>query len=355
MNHHAHVRLLAWPLLMVVACVLLLAGCQDRSGPSLVTAPDDKSTVEGKKPEPPPPPLPADPAIIFQGDVEGEHGLYVMNADGSNVTRILTEGYFQGYSWSPGGDAIVLDGKLEPAPWGASHIWRVDIQVVDGVPIATNARILVDHVDPLGWSGLIRPAWSPVDPAWSTNGEQIVYARSSTVNPDQLRIEVVPAEGGDPVVLYTSESGRGLDQPTWSPDANRIAFQEGSRTGASRIRILDVASGQVTTVLDDDWSQQVGAEPTHLDWARTQDALVFHAGDDVYIMELPSGSPTWVVGAVSPSGRDRAVTPCWSPDDTEILFVRDWSKLQTIHLTTGEVTDITGRRDVGKFPDWRRF
>jgi hypothetical protein len=69
-------------------------------------------------------------------------------------------------------------------------------------------------------------------------------------------------------------------------------------------------------------------------------------------MQLPSGDPTFVVGGVR---KDRAVTPCWSPDDSEILFCRDWSKLQTINLATGEITELTGRRDICKFPDWRRF
>ncbi len=356
MDRLLQLRPATWPWLIVILCVLVGTGCQDGTGPGLVTSPDEQSAAQGKPPQPPPPP--ADPAIVFNGEVEREQGLYVMNADGSNVTRILTEGFRFGWSWSPRGDAIALDGDLGDG----RGIYRINIHVVDGVPTAMDATLLVaDTVN----SGVYRPAWSPVVPWWSSNGEQIVYTRYATGGEphDLRRIEAVPAEGGDPVILYTSESGGAVDDAIWNRDATQIAFTEASLTSLSykSIRILDVPSGVATTVLDLSWSQGVDGGPWDLDWARTQDALVFRAGPSgrngygaVYVMQKLAqpqtwGEPTFVVGGVR---REEATTPTWSPDDSEILFSRDWGELQKINLGTGEVTRLGVN---GKFPDWRRF
>jgi Tol biopolymer transport system component len=317
--------------------VLVAAGCQDGWGPSSTAVPDLKPGAEGKKPQPPPPP--ADPAITFH---TGDKEIRVMNADGSNETTIFTGG--MNPSWSPDGTAIAFDG-----PDG--HIWRIDVSVVGGVPTGTNARILVVEEDP-NQSGIVG------EPAWSPNGDQIAYKRYVVGGqpPEFRRIEVVPAEGGDPEILYTSESGGSVWFTTWSPDATKIAFVEGKLTGP--IRVLDVATGQATTVLSREWSEQYGW-PKNLDWARTQDVLAFDAGEggriDIYTMELPNGTPTFLIGGPR---RDRARMPTWSPDDQEIIFAQakagsgSVQELRKIDLNTREVTDLEVD---GLNPDWRRF
>jgi Tol biopolymer transport system component len=318
-----------WVGAIAIACVLVAAGCQEGSGPSLTSAPDVKPGPEGKKPQPPPPPPPADPAIAF--DLDGE--IRVMNADGTNETTIFVGG--GRLSWSPDGTAIAFDG-----PDG--HIWRIDVSVVGGVPTGTNARILVVEEDP-NHSIIGHPAWSP-------NGDQIAYERYGLV----LRIESVPADGGTPEILYTSESGGSVRFLTWNPDGTKIAFVEGSRP----IRVLDVATGQATTVLSGEWSEQYGW-PMNLEWARTQDVLAFDANEggriDIYTMELPNGTPIFLIGGPR---RDRARMPTWSPDDQEIIFAQAKAgagavnKLRKIDLTTREVIDLGVD---GLNPDWRRF
>jgi Tol biopolymer transport system component len=332
MNHHGRFRSAAWPPLIVIACVLLLAGCQDGSGPNLTAAPDVKSVEEGVKPPPPPP---ADPAIAFLGGSQREgYGIRVANADGSNATTIFEAAGDP--TWSPAGDAIAfVDGS------GSVHDPRTfltvfDVTIVGGVPTATNPRLLLE-----GGELVMDTAWSPL-------GDRIAFA-------DGIRktIESISLGGGTPEVLYTSESGYIARHPTWSPDATQIAFTEGV-DGEEAIRILNVATGQATTVLDAAWSQQ---SPEHsaihfLDWARTQDALVFQAGDgtlNLYIMQLPAGNPTFLVGGIR---KDRAYEPSWSPDDREIIYVKDRGKLHTIEVDTQTITDLGV---AGTRPDWRRF
>ena len=315
--NHRDLRLAAWPHVAVIACVLLIAGCQDGSGPGLVTSPEGKPAYEAAKPPPTPPPA-ADPAIAYVVQrANGDSELKVMNADGSNQTTIFTGTWLLNTpSWSPDGQSLTF-------AWNGD-LWLIDVEVVGGVPTGSNARVLLDRSE-----NLFSPAWSPL-------GDRIAF-----VDVALRTIETIDPATREEVVLYSSPSG-GLSSPTWNADATKIAFVEG---GA--VRVLDLGSASVTTVLESAWGQQFSGGPGALDWARTQDALAFSVGSErghdlaVYVMQLP-GTPTFVVAGAGPT---------WSPNDQGILFVgrQGFSK---IDLATGQITRVGS---TGMWPDWRRF
>lgn len=321
MNHCDH-RLAVWPSVVAIACVLLVTACQDGSGPSLVTSPEGRPAYEGAKPPPPPPPPPANPAIAFkaEGRVRGNgggwvtaHFLKVMNADGSNVTTIYTSVIGPGYggiinrpSWSPDGRSVAFQND---------GVRLIDVSVVNGVPTGTNARLLVS--EPAG------------QPAWAPQGDLIAY-----VNSTAHTLEVVPATGGVPQVLYSSLSS--LWSPSWSPDARRIAFLEGDGATSHTIRVLDRNDMTVTTVLGPEGG------PWNPIWARTQDVLAFtDASGNIYTIQLPSGTPTLVRAGSMPD---------WSSDDRDIVFGGGGS-LYKVDLATGSTTLLTSG---GMYPGWRR-
>jgi hypothetical protein len=336
MNHH-DLRLAAWPCLAVVACLLLVAGCEEGSGPSLVTTPDGKPAFEGAKPPPPPPPPPADPAIAFEitGRVRAGHGwrtawfLKVMNADGTNVTPIfMTEpGQSIGFSrpaWSPDGRCIAFyrDG-VAPNP----GIYLVDVSLVNGVPTGTNVRLFLSD-----------PAWMP---AWSPLGDQIAYVTGD----DSGSLCVIPVSGGAAQVLYSSPSM--ISSLSWSPDARKIAFEDWGAGYPHTIRVLDLNDMTVTTV-------GIGPEldPAYPSWARTQDAVVFEgvipSGErGIYTMQLPSGTPVSACAGTQPD---------WSPTDQALVF-RVGNTLNKIELTTGITTRLmsSGSEASPTMPAWRRF
>ena len=325
MKPNALRQMAAWPLPMVIACVVLLASCQENSGPSLVASPVAKPAADGAKPPPPPP---ADPAIAFVDRDYTE--LQVMNADGSNQTTVFEASRLDHPSWSPDGQTIAFTQ-------GDNGLWLIDVEVVSGVPTGTNARVLLNRAN-------------IYDVACSPLGDRIAFA---DVVPKT--IESIPVGGGTPEVWYTSESGATPRFPTWSRDASQIAFVEGD---SGPLRMLDVATGQANTILGAEWGQQLGesASPRFIDWARTQDALVFDAGPGgrtgykaVYMMQLPAGTPTFVVGGMK---RSQARMPTWSPDDREIIFAKSYGDLYKVDLATAGTTKL---RVSGKHADWRRF
>src|SRR5262249_40037420 len=137
--------------------------------------------------------------IAFVSDRDGRQDLYVMNADGSNPTR-LTDGCCLSVdaepTWSPDGKQIAF-GSTGPFN-GGWHIWGVN---ADG----TNLRQLTQGPG--------------VDPAWSPDGSTVAYSSGSDY------IYFVGADGTGEHVFNIPMQGVGPEvAPAWSPDGTMIAF-----------------------------------------------------------------------------------------------------------------------------------
>jgi Tol biopolymer transport system component len=268
---------------------------------------------------------PANPEIAYVIDGGNANLIAVMNADGSNQTQVYSgsNGNFFTPSWSPLGSGTQLD-PYSIAFECCGGLWRIDVAVVNGVPQGSNEIILLS-------GDYFNPAWSPAGDEIAVDG----YATG---------IFVVPAGGGAAQTLYTPPAGRLARYPTWSPDASQIAFVEQDESGGTNnvITILDRDTGTVLNTLP--LGQQF-LSVTHLDWSRgvNRNALAFTAGG-VYTLDLPSGSPSFVISGGSPS---------WSPDDTKLAFKGSGRQagVQVITLATGAVQTL---KKGGLLPDWRR-
>jgi TolB protein len=215
--------------------------------------------------------------IAFQGETApGEGGrldIYVANADGTGVTQ-LTHGpdSYQHPSWSPDGttiaatrwsnghgDIVLLptDGSAETVvtsgragdSWGP--VWSPDGKRITLVSNRDANGELNDEIwvmnadgsDPVDLTN--SPAYDR-DPTWSPDATRIAFFTGPEGSPD---LEVMNADGSDPRTLVPSVEDGG--EPSWSPDGREIAFIEDDyRLGRGRLQIVDVASGEVTEPLD---------------------------------------------------------------------------------------------------------
>jgi dipeptidyl aminopeptidase/acylaminoacyl peptidase len=122
--------------------------------------------------------------IAFVSDRDPQ-GIYVMNADGSEQTR-LGEGYDP--NWSPDGSKIAFTKEAENDP----------------------GEIFVMNADGSEQTRLTNTAFNN-DPTWSPDGSKIVFSESDA-------IAVMNADGSEKTTL-----GLGSD-PSWSPDGTKIVF-----------------------------------------------------------------------------------------------------------------------------------
>ena len=185
---------------------------------------------------------------------DGSWQIATMAADGSDV-QVLTSGpgIHEVPTWSPDGRWLAYDySPLLPSdPEFHTTLWRID---ADG----TNPRLLGDphgfdvepRISPDGTSivfqrlnddgetgtlmvrklstgkeSALRGAGSTArHPAWSPDGESIVYNLARTpARRDQ--VERIPADGhGEPAVLFRGTDSRAGFKPVYSPDGAQILF-----------------------------------------------------------------------------------------------------------------------------------
>ena len=273
---------------------------------------------------------PADPAITYVDSGQ----IMVMNADGSNQTAVYTGGIVYTPCWSPDGSAIAfMEG------WS---IWRIDVDVVSGVPQGSNFALVLSGSSG-GPASYSRPKWSP-------DGSEIIAHEINSGT-----IVSAPAAGGSPTIVYASPEGNYASDAAFSPDGAYIAFFESDGPPIQHtyhsIRVLERMSGQVTTVLDPQGQDQA---LIFLDWARTQDVLAFamEPGDGhrhIYTLDLstPNAVPQLIA-------LDRH-SPTWSPDDSKLAFSsfgrRGRHPISVFDFVTQQTMTLVA---TGDWPDWKR-
>jgi Tol biopolymer transport system component len=270
----------------------------------------------------------------------------VMNADGSNQAVIYEwDGITVSSkpSWSPDGNSIAWS-HAEGSPYTISRVWRIDVEVVDGVPQGTNLQQLVIASNGEHFSNAV----------WSPFGNEIAYL-VNPYSPYLMRIDGVPALGGLPYTIYTAPEGQGLTSGlAWSSDGTQLATIGGEMSAGVEgmsIMIIDRATGTVTHNL---LTGQF--DFARVDWARQgSNELVFHDKGGlrmIYKVDIDTETVVLVVEGSNPS---------WSPDNSMIVYFQPESGkgpnkvksgIRTYEFSTGEITLIASP---GKAPDWRRF
>ena len=215
----------------------------------------------------------------YDGPEEGDYDLYVMNADGTEITRLTHDALAANPSWSPDGSEIAfgtsgsggvparflgrgfieiisVDGSgvhaLTDPPQGAedsSPTWSPDGGMLAFVRLSDEdgSQIYTIHADGTGTTQLTSTPGLKSHPVWSPDGHAIVFQETLGGEPSQ--ISAVPVDGGSPIKL-TDAAGNSTN-PLWIDEGARIAFgyQEGS---TNQIRTMDSDGSNVATVASSD-------------------------------------------------------------------------------------------------------
>lgn len=327
-----------WKRVSSIGLVLVLMATTLVSFPFVSAPPPDKCEPwpecrdGGEEP-------PADPAIAFYvqtAQARHPNRIVVMNADGSNQAVIYEEFFsLNGLSWSPDGSSLAWSGRLDTGPFLEYGIWRIDIQIVNGVPQGTNLRQLVSLNEGDGFFGYA--AWSPL-------GDEIAYF-VHLYDPHAYRIDAVPAAGGAPYGIYTAPEGHALDHGvTWSSDGTRLAIEGGEIAAGvegKSMMIIERATGMVLQEL------LTGLDIALFEWARQgSDVLAFHKDSMVYTVDIDTETVVPITEGCCAS---------WSPDNSKIVYLQpgnrpDRRMISVCDLDTGEITQLTRG---GARLDWR--
>lgn len=272
---------------------------------------------------------PNDQFIAFVSYRDGDTDVYVMNADGSNLTNLTPDpsqviASFLFWSeksvdtcpdWSPDGDEIVFSSS------------RTNIMMMS-VPV----DVFIMALDGSGVIQITDTVDTDAFPDWSPDGTKILFVSDRhegvqiyTMNPDGSEVKKLTEEGMD------------NDLPAWSPDGALIAF-ESNRDGDYDIYTMNSYGEDINQLTD---SLGTDSQPS---WSPDGSRIVFTSdrdGDDeLYIMDSDGSN---VVQITENTVDDRS--PDWSHKGDRIVFTSETLEGRRIFVTDVEgrsVTQLTG-------------
>jgi YD repeat-containing protein len=257
--------------------------------------------------------------IVFASNREGSMQIYVMNSDGSGVTRLTYSGANDDYPrWSPNGAKILFESDRDHPDTG-----YMDIYVMNS--------------DGGGVTRLTTDANDDSMASWSGDGSKIVF--QSMRNGVNYQVYSMNADGSNQVNLTNTASSDG--EPSWSPDGSKIAFASDrdhaafdsvyvmNSNGTNEHRIT--FSGDTVDDTQPVWSNDGGKiafvstrDSTTETWQETDDdgnyitKSKLRINKEVYVMNADGSGQLRLTNDLA---NDDA--PSWSPDGAKIVWRTD--------------------------------
>jgi Tol biopolymer transport system component len=214
-----------------------------------------------------------------------------------------------------------------------SPIWSPDGERLTFVSYRDgNAQVYTADPD----TGALRPITtakaSNLNPTWSPDGSQLAYVSNSD---GQWLIYVVDADcSGDCEARKRAlragfPAGRNtFGRVAWSPDGMTIAATISVPDGSLAIHLIDVATGDLTTL-------NTSLIDTRLSWSADSlhilYASIFDRNTEVYSVDVRSGEARNLSRTGSHDG-----TPSWSPDSRQVVFESNRNGTSEIYRSSAD-------------------
>lgn len=207
--------------------------------------------------------------IAFVSDRDANLELYIVSADGTNLTRLTTNNYIDTEpAWTPGGERLAFvsnrDGQkrldiytydpetkqfsrltFRDVGWDADPSWTPSIQegaVSQYIVFASdrdgNKEIYTMNITDLSWTRITFSNNADFQPTISPDGKKISYV--SEISDGNTEIFVMDSDGRN-IRQLTFNPAKDTT-PRWSPDGTKIAFAS-NRDGNWEIYTMDIDGG----------------------------------------------------------------------------------------------------------------
>jgi len=301
--------------LLIGIFAVCLAACQ-KEDPELNLSAGGQNSVQANRQAPPSPA--ANPAFAFTDQFKQGNrslpGLFVMDVNGSNVTRVYANYTNQSYQ-TPDYPAWSGDGSKLCFTLNGTDLYILNIAVVNGVPTGSGATKIGDGVT--GGGSYRQGKWVP-------GMNQVACVWKKAGDPD--RIHMLSTAGGSPTVLYSAPGTDWIleDDIAVNSGGTSLVFSERQNAGSTvLLKVLDIASGSVIKTVD--LSQYKAVK--EVDWAKSGGSTLVALTTVPLCDQTPIGSngrhqlQTVDVSAALPVlnlVRTDVGNISWSPNDLQI-------------------------------------
>ena len=275
--------------------------------------------------------------------------IYVMNADGSNVKRIVDDPeYDVGPQWSPDGRKILFmtgrNGNFDVYVMNADGTEQknltADYDKSDGAPVWSidgnniafsrkiegKDQIFVMDSDGGNLKRVTHNSANNGSLGWSPDGSKLIFQTDLDGN---WEIYTISVDGE--LAQLTEDAAEDL-APDWSPDGNRIAFSS-NRTGNQHIYVMNADGSSLTQITN------TPAEDTEPAWAPDGKQIVFTSlrdgNKEIYVMNADGSNPRRLTN--DPASDN---SPRWSVDN-RILFTSNRGGRGDIHVMDHEGRNVS--------------
>jgi Tol biopolymer transport system component len=234
--------------------------------------------------------LAAQEKVAFESERDGNAEIYIMNADGSNQTRMtFNPAADRKPAFSPGGSKIAF------------------VSARDG-----NSEIYIMHADGSFQTNLTKNAAWDDDPVFSADGKQIAFMSNRA---GQTDIWVMNVDGSNPTQV--TDGVLHARDPAFSPDGRKIVFQavDADPSGSNDIFIIKTDGNNLenlTKSSDDDLEPIFSPDGTKIIFSSDRDGFTW----EIFQMNVDGTNPVNLTK--TPLGNQHY--PAFSPDGGRIFF-----------------------------------